>query len=183
MSRSQIMHMAQQQQQSPWKPVDGWAVITDQSQAHGQVKSCRPCAEKDGLATPDSDRPSMRHRRLKQRYSARNYNVYFGVLSLVRSGSDSAPNGGWKNTIANELSFQPLMNGILRSGFSLLRERSLGAWQCSLRTFSTFTTGDAICQFCMSGDLLGAKQLCGQGRASPYDVTHGGFTLLHVSSC
>ncbi|KAL8923610.1 MAG: hypothetical protein Q9208_004557 [Pyrenodesmia sp. 3 TL-2023] len=125
--QSQIMHMAPQQQQSPWKPPEGWAVIMDQSQAHA-----------------------------------------------LHSGS--------KNAIANELSFQPLINGILRSGFSLLRERSLGAWQYSLRTFSTFTTGDAICQFCVSGDLLGAKRLCSRGIASPYDVTHGGFTLLHIAA-
>lgn len=183
MPRSQIMHVARQQQQSPRKPPDGWPEITDHFQAHGQPGLCKSLTEQDGLTRPISDKPNMRQRRLKQRYVIRSYNLYFGLLSVVRSESDSTINGKLRTATANGLMFQPIVDGMLRSGFSLLRERSLGAWQYSLRTFSTFTTGDAICQYCVSGDLLGAKELCRQGRASPYDVTNGGFTLLHVRSC
>ena len=69
---------------------------------------------------------------------------------------------------------------IFRRGFSIFATQLYGLWQYSFRSYRIITMQDPIYAACVSGDLGSVQRLCSQGKASPFDRTSSGWTLLHV---
>lgn len=177
-----MTYVARMQQHIQERPPEDGISVSKELKADNSAAPCKPFADMSLLASSDSNKQSIKHKRTKYGKKARKYNLDFGVFSISYSESDPLRKGRTEDATAKKLNFELIANGLLRRGFSLLCERSLGVWQYSLRPLSIFTTSDPIFDRCVSGDLLGAKQLCIEGKASPFDVTYGGFTLLHVSA-
>ena len=66
-------------------------------------------------------------------------------------------------------------------GYGTLAEDSYGGWRYLFRSYKIFNLDDPIYLACVSNDLSKVQQLCSQGRATPFDTTQDGWTLLHVS--
>ncbi|MCJ1438870.1 hypothetical protein MMC27_008260 [Xylographa pallens] len=71
---------------------------------------------------------------------------------------------------------------IFRRGFSIFATQLYGLWQYSFRSYRIITMQDPIYAACVSGDLGSVQRLCSQGKASPFDRTSSGWTLLHVAA-
>lgn len=148
--------------------------------------SIEPCKASEGTALlneSDPDKHTMTNNKAYHRKDVRTYSCSLGVFSVSLVESKSTPGDRRKDFNAKRLNVQPCANRYLHRGFSLLYERSFGAWNYSLRTFNTFSADDAIYRFCVLGDLLGIEQLFSERKASPFDVTRDGFTPLHVRAC
>lgn len=176
-----VIHL---QRQLLRKPPEYNAATCDRVQSWQLPELSKRDLEATSMTGSNIDGTSIRHRRNVSSRETSRYNLGFGVLSISRSKSkhtNPRQEVRWVEAQITELSFQPSTLHYFQRCFSVLCERSLGAWQYSLRTFSIFTTDDCIYYCCASGDLDRAKQLCREGRASPSSVTNNGFTLLHVS--
>ncbi|MCJ1399660.1 hypothetical protein MMC11_002862 [Xylographa trunciseda] len=71
---------------------------------------------------------------------------------------------------------------IFRRGFSIFSTQLYGLWQYSFRSYRIITMADPIYAACVEGDLGRVQRLCSQCRASPFDRTSDGWTLLHVAA-
>lgn len=60
--------------------------------------------------------------------------------------------------------------------------RSSNGWDACLRSYNTVSVESPIFTCCRTGDLAGAMQLLDAGRASVYDRTPEGWTVLHAST-
>lgn len=129
---------------------------------------------------PDHGRYSKQRSNLARRRETSMYNWMFGVLCVSWTKSDSNPQDAQYDRRAQEIVFRPYSNRYLSRGFSLLCERSFGAWKISLRCITNFTINGQFYRCCALGDLSGIQRLLGEGKASPSDVTPQGYTPLHV---
>ncbi|KAL8762129.1 MAG: hypothetical protein Q9184_001814 [Pyrenodesmia sp. 2 TL-2023] len=120
--------------------------------------------------------------KLRRRKDTTRYKTFFGVFILTRIKREPTPQDGGDDLEAKELVFRPYANRFLDISFSLLSEGSFGAWRYSLRIFRTFSTDDPIYICCVMGNLSGVKDLFSEKKASPFDVTRDGFSLLHIAA-
>ncbi|KAL8962886.1 MAG: hypothetical protein Q9193_000777 [Seirophora villosa] len=114
-------------------------------------------------------------RRPHRRRSTSTFSLIFGVLYVSRINFDSTQENGRNDQEANdqeaqEFIFRPYANRYFSRGFSLLRERSFGAWNIFLRSYATFSTDDPIYSCCAAGDLLAMQRLFSDGKASPFAI-------------
>ena len=109
------------------------------------------------------------------------YWIVLGTIILRRVESKSKDSPGEVSGHIDGVSFLPAVWTHFRKGFEVLKFHAYGVPQPLFRPIRIINGQDAIWKACMRGDLVEAQGLCGKGLATPYDVTLGGFSLLHVS--
>lgn len=160
-ARSQMASVARLQQHVLTKPAN------DRTRVSALATHCKPPVDRSPRPTSESKKQIIEHKRTDCWKNVRKYNLIIGILSISSTESQPTSKSKTIDTAVKELNFYPTVNYILRRGFSLLCERYLGVWRYSLRTFSTFTITDLIFQLCVSGNLMGMKQLCSEGKHHP----------------
>lgn len=187
LARSQMSHIAQLQQQIMLMPPCYNTAVSGspEPRASGVVSTTVEQATRPSEC--DLENYSKQKRRPHRRRSTSTFSLIFGVLYVSRINFGSTQENGRNDQEANdqeaqEFIFRPYANRYFSRGFSLLRERSFGAWNIFLRSYATFSTDDPVYSCCAAGDLLGMQRLLSDGKASPFAVTHQGYTLLHVCS-
>lgn len=79
-----------------------------------------------------------------------------------------------------EIQFRPPLWMFTR-GLTILSTKVYGHWQYLFRSYRIITLEDPLFVASICGDLDRVKRLCAEGKATPFDTTSDGWSLLHVS--
>ncbi|KAL8904039.1 MAG: hypothetical protein Q9207_003531 [Kuettlingeria erythrocarpa] len=178
---SLALQISRSQQQILWKPPNTITIVPREFAIRPPV-SQKPNEHVIPASKTNHEKHQNQQRRLLRQKDSSRYGTFFGTFVLTRTKYISTLEDKGDDLEAQELTFYPHANRYLNRGFSLLSEGSFGAWRYSLRTFGTFTTEDPIYICCVMGDLSGVENLFSKKKASPFDVTRDGFTLLHIAA-
>ena len=137
-------------------------------QAAKQLLSPRRGLNPDGACPVAGDRFSSENRT----YTQNSFWILIGTLLIMFPSSGSR----YPNTIR----FSTSLWTSIALGFEVLLQRSFGRPHYVFRTFRIITMDDPVWQACALGNLEQVNHLFASGRASPYDQTENGSTLLHV---
>jgi hypothetical protein len=131
---------------------------------------------KSSEAVPHVTPPTPQQRVVVQLF----YWLLFGTLVIRRCANTQA--GSREEASQNKsIVFWPAAWTIFKQGFEILRLRTVGRPTYLFRSFRVVAKGDPIWTACAAGDLEQVQELCASGVATPFDVDHGGYGLLHVS--
>ncbi|KAL9016564.1 MAG: hypothetical protein Q9185_006101 [Variospora sp. 1 TL-2023] len=181
--QSQMSHVTQLQQQMMLMPPDYITAVSESIEPRASVVMSTSIEQATRPSEPDHEKHLHRGSNLSRRRDMSSYNCVFGNLYISWTDSDDTPEDGQKNDQeVQHIVFRSHANRFLSKNFSLLCERSFGAWKISLRSVSNFRIDDPLYRYCASGDLSGIQRLFRSRRASPSDMTHHGYTPLHIAA-
>ena len=103
------------------------------------------------------------------------YQSYWILIGTLLIASSTGAGNHW-----SAIRFHSSLWTMLSLGFEIVLARSFGWPQHTFRTFRIISRTDEVWSACVIGDLEQVERLIADGKASPYDCTEDGATLLHV---
>ena len=116
------------------------------------------------------------------RISERSFWFVFGTLVIGSKASTTNSHEMDKKMAKSEDLYVRLMTWFSQWALEMFTAKSYGRWQYTFRSYRIFTFDDPIYTVCSFGDMELVHRLYVEGKATPYDTTCDGWTLLHVSS-
>ncbi len=110
--------------------------------------------------------------------------TYQAVLTAPRYRNRQTSSTGSAEDPDNDLEWRKTLTVVLpflHWGFAFQTSTLYRRWARTLRVSPVIDWKAPVLRLCSSGDLAAIQELFQLGQASPFDSTHDGYTLLHVS--
>ena len=159
-------------------------IIEDFMSTTQDMKSVSTSGPKDAtysVSKATNPRAMACRKALSNSRDEKSYWLVLGTLSIGSKASSTNDYDLHGETAQSEEYYIRMTNRISQHALEIFSTKIFGRWQHSFRSYNILTFDDPIYKACVSGDVELVNRLCVEGRATPYDTTSHGWSLLHVS--